>query len=139
MRKKNGEPKKILSLGSLNCHGLIDKVDLPEFHELVSETDILGVSETWVKTKADIKIPGYEFFPINRTVDVRGGIGVFISNKIKEFVKIRHDISDENFLWCKINKEYTGHHENIYMCIVYIPPEASTREKKNKCGPLQAT
>ena len=45
-------------------------------------------------------------------------------------MKIREDISDENFLWCKIQKSYTGYHEDLFICMVYIPPEGSTREKR---------
>ena len=39
-------------------------------------------------------------------------------------------MSTENFLWCKITKEYLGYNEDLYLCFVYIPPECSTREKK---------
>ena len=83
-----------------------DKIDYPEFLDLVSGTDIFGVSETWLKDKDEIDIPNFEFYPLNRKINkgpTRGGIGVFIRSEIKKYVKIRYDLSDETFLWCKIN------------------------------------
>ena len=80
-----------------------------------------------------IQVPGYHFYPINRNNPegaARGGVGIFIRHEIKKYIKIRPDISNENFLWCKINKEYTGYHDDLFICITYIPPEGSTREKR---------
>ena len=62
----------------------------------------------------------------------RGGVGVFLKKELKKYVKIRYDLSNENFLWCKILKEYLGYPEDLYLCVVYIPPECSTREKREK-------
>ena len=75
MRKK--EVKRILSIGSLNCHGMKEKVDYPEFHHLVSENDIFGVSETWLKDKDKISLPNFDYYPLNRKINqgpTKGGI-----------------------------------------------------------------
>ena len=73
---------KSITLGALNCQGLADKVDLPEFADLLGKMDICGVSETWLNAqKADeISMPGFNFYPFNRkTVKgaIRGGGGNF--------------------------------------------------------------
>ena len=126
-----------ITLGALNCQGLADKVDLPEFADLLDKMDICGVSETWLNTqKADeISVPGFNFYPFNRKTfkgAIRGGVGIFIKKELKKYVKIRLDLSNENFLWCKIKKEYIGYREDLYICMVYIPPECSTREIREK-------
>ena len=48
MPKLDMEPSKILRLGAINCHGMKEKIDYPEFYNLVSNEDIFGVSETWL-------------------------------------------------------------------------------------------
>ena len=60
----------------------------------------------------------------------KGGVGLFVKNEWKEHIKIRYDISCENYLWCKIPKSFFGFHDDLYVAIVYFPPESSTREKR---------
>lgn len=95
--------------------------------------DVFGVSETWLKNTDSISLPGYKFYPINRKVSkgaARGGVGIFIRNEIRKHVKICKELSNENFLWCKIKHDYLGYDEDVFLCIVYIPPECSSREKR---------
>ena len=134
-RKVEKEAKTILKIGSLNCHGMRDRVDYLDFYKLVSKNDIFGVSETWLKKEDKVSLPGFEFYPLNRGEQVgptRGGIGIFISDKIRKYVKIRYDLSSENFLVCRILKKFMGYNDDVYIAIIYIPPETSTREKRLK-------
>ena len=55
-----------LLIGALNCHGIVEKLDDPGVIDLISGSDIFGVSETWLKEKEEIRVPGYKFFPIHR-------------------------------------------------------------------------
>ena len=123
-----------LRIGALNCQGLRDKVDYSNFLQLIKEADIFGLSETWLRDKDDsISLPGYSFNHMPRKINkgpARGGVGIFIRNEVKKHVKIKRDISNENFLWCRISKEYLGYHDDLYLCFVYIPPKCSTREKR---------
>ena len=126
-----------ITLGALNCQGLKDKVDQPIFTDLINKMDIMGVCETWLNTDTakDIFLRGYNFYPFNRKKTegaVRGGIGIFLKKELKKYVKIRSDLSCENFMWCKVKKEYLGYHDDLYICVVYIPPEYSTREIREK-------
>ena len=123
-----------LQIGALNCYGLKDKIDYPEFLNLVSKNDIFGVSETWLgDNDEEVVLPGYKFYPMNRKKErgvQRGSIGLFIKNNIKKIVKVRYDLSNENFLWCKLCKNYFGYTDDVFICVVYIPPEYSTRERR---------
>ena len=70
-----------LKIGALNCHGLRDKIDYPEVHDLISSCDIFGVTETWFGKDDDPYIKNFEFYPLNRKGSKgprRGGIGLFI-------------------------------------------------------------
>ena len=123
----------ILKVGSFNCHGLLDKVDYPDFHELALEFDILGVTETWLGKNDKVYLPNFNYIPLNRVESKgpsRGGIGFFIKSEIRKYVKIQADLNDENFMWCKVDKSYLGYNEDLYICVVYIPPESSPREKR---------
>ena len=136
MRKK---PKKIIKpgkikIGALNCQGLIEKIDSPRVYRIIEQTDIFGVSETWLTKENKLTLPGYSFYPYNRTPTKgasRGGVGVFVRDEIKTCVKIRYDMSCENLIWCRVLSEYTGYGDDLYLGFVYFPPDYSTREKKS--------
>ena len=122
-----------LKIGALNCHGLHDKIDCPEVQSLISSCDIFGVSETWFGENDKADVDGFQFYPLNRKKckgPTKGGIGLFYKNNLKEHIKLQDDISCENFMWCKLSKNYFRFQEDLYVCVVYIPPESSTREKK---------
>ena len=107
-------PIDSLGIGALNCQGLKEKIDFPEMYGLVTSCDIFGVSETWLgenDTKS-VSIDGFTFYPLNRKKEKgasRGGVGIFVKNNLKEHIKIRYDLSCENFIWCKLKKKYFGY------------------------------
>ena len=128
--------RTVIKIGALNCQNLKEKIDYPEIHDLISSFGIFGVTETWYGENYDLTgsdIPGYKFYPLNRKGkgrNQRGGIGIFVKNELKEHTKIRYDLSHENFLWCKISKNFLGLNDDLYIGIIYFPPTNSTREKK---------
>ena len=139
--KSRNRSRFLLNLGALNCHGLRDKIDLPVVINLISSCDIFGVNETWLKDDEDeeednedeISVEGFEYYPLNRKCKKgpsRGGIGVFIKNELKDNIKIRYHLSNDDVLWCCLKKKFFGYNDDVYVGIVYIPPETSTREKR---------
>ena len=125
----------------LNCQGIKDKFETPEFQKMVLSEDIFGVCETWLGSvnnniyscNEPIHIPGFNFYPLNRKKEkgmTRGGLGLFIKHEIKEFIKIRYDISTENILWCRVKKDFLNIDDDLFIGIVYFPPEYSSREKR---------
>ncbi len=123
-----------LKLGMLNCQGIMSKFETPDFQKMVISEDIFGVCETWLSSgKEPINIPGFNFYPLNRKKEkgmTRGGLGLFIRHEIKEFVKVRYDISTENVLWCKVKKDFLNTGDDLFIGMVYFPPEYSSREKR---------
>ena len=107
-------------IGTLNCQGLKGKYELPEFREMVERCLIFGVCETWLKKdkdeKSSINIPGYNFYACSRVAEKgssRGGVGVFIKEEYKKHIKILLDISTENYLWCKLKKDFFNFQEDV--------------------------
>ena len=124
-----------LSIGAVNCHGMKEKIEYPELYNLIKNHDIFGVCETWLNKKEalEIDVDGYKFYHIARKTKTefsRGGIGYFVKNEIRKHVKFLENISNENFIWCKIDKNHTSYNEDLYICMSYIPPKDSTKEKK---------
>ena len=126
-----------LRIGMLNCHGLKNKFETPEFQNLVSSHEIFGVCETWLNDNESATIPGFNFYPLNRKKDkeitkggTKGGIGVYIKHEYKKHVKVMYDISTEIVLWCKISKSFLNSKDETNLGITYVPPEYSTREKR---------
>ena len=117
-----------------NCQGIKEKFETPDFQKLISTKDIFGICETWLKDGDEsVNVPGFNFYPLNRKREkgvTRGGLGVFIRHEFKEYVKVMYDISTENILWCKIVKSFLNFNEDLYVGIVYFPPEYSSREKR---------
>ena len=67
-----------LSIGALNFHGLLEKLDDSGVINLIRQDDIFGASEIWLKEKVKISlVPGYNFYPVNRNVD-KGPTKVFL-------------------------------------------------------------
>ena len=124
-----------LKIGMLNCQGIKGKFQTPEFLNMIKSEDILGVCETWLGKKEPIKVPGFNYYPLNRKREkgvTKGGLGVFIKHEVKEHVTVRYDLSSEIILWCKIRKEFLNTTEDMYIGMTYIPPENSSREKRLK-------
>ena len=128
-------PSKLhrIFVGALNCHGLAEKIDDPNIIDLIRQHDLFGTSETWLKDKTEIKVPGYKFYPLNRGKNkgpTKGGIGVFIKEDIKKHVKVRYDLSCETILWCKLEKKFFGFDDDLFIGFIYFPPESSSRERR---------
>ena len=126
-------PKGKLNIGALKCQGLKGKFDDPELQNVITTDDIFGVSETWLTNQDQITLPGYKFYPYNREKrkgTTRGGVGIFIKEEIKRFVKILYDISSENTLWVKLEKSHFQYDDDIYVGMIYFPPKYSSREKR---------
>ena len=81
---------------------------------------IIGVTETHLKDKPleYFKLPGYEFEYVNRVGREKGGVGMYISNKIK--YSLRNDLccANSNFESCFIEIERT-HGKNALVGVIY--------------------
>ena len=89
-------------VGGFNCQGIMDKIEDPIFINDMLKYDIVGVCETWLnKSNENVVLPEYKFYPLSRKKEndqSRGGVGWFIRNSLKRYIKILYDISNEVFL-----------------------------------------
>ncbi len=96
------------------------------------DLDIIGVAETKLRYGRTIKLPGYKFFDHNRKELHRharngsGGVGVFV----RDSFLLNHTVSVldktlEGVLWIQIKVK--GGNEAWNICVVYLPPQGSSR------------
>ena len=123
-----------IKIGALNCQGIKEKFETPEFLEIVQSCLVFGVCETWLKKGENtIKVEDYNFYPYSRKTEKgsnRGGVGLFIKNEFKKWIKVLYDISNEYCIWCKLKKDFFKFKEDMYIAMIYIPPQDSSREKR---------
>ena len=99
--------KSHLRVGGFNCQGIKDKIEDPSFLTDMSKYDIFGVCETWLnKGNENLNVPNYKFYPLSRKKEKeqsRGGVGWFVKESLKKYIKILYEISDENMFFCKFS------------------------------------
>ena len=116
-----------IKLLSLNVCGLKSRLKTPEFHELISSYDIIGVQETKLDDADSIEIPGYSSVCQNRRKLSRyrsGGTAVIVKDSLSQY--ITHENSNSKLVqWFSISRLLTNTDEDIHCGVVYIPPARS--------------
>ena len=124
---KNDSKADMFNILALNCCGLKNKLQYPEFQELLSANDIICLVESKTDDTDEILLPGYIFKMKNRkTFACRksGGIVLGYREKFEGDIEV---IETENkfVLWCKISSKLMKLNSDLLLGIVYIPPEYS--------------
>ncbi|CAG2208741.1 unnamed protein product [Mytilus edulis] len=127
-----------VSCGFWNINGWKVDVDSEKYNFLAEcvryyNLHILGLVETHLTGNTGINIDGYTWFGLNRKeIHIRaktgsGGVGILIRNDVRdEFnINIVEDNTD-GIIWVKF-EDKTFAHNCFYVCVIYLPPENSTR------------
>ena len=123
--------KRQLSISSWNVHGLGDKYNDSIFLEKI-KSDINILLETWTGEKKETNIPGYLTISKSRKKKKKarrysGGIIIYYKKHIhKGLTYLKNASNSENRLWIKLDKNFFGFTDDIYLCAIYIPPVTST-------------
>ena len=114
----------------LNICGLASKATLPDLLEIISDHNIILLTETKMDTYdiLNVQIPEYTLFYKNSSVCCHksGGIAAYINNIVKYFTPVDND---SDTLWFIVNKHIIGH--EYLLGLVYIPPESSRYSSLN--------
>ena len=124
---ENDSKADMFNILALNCCGLKNKLQYPEFQELLSANDSICLVESKTDDTDEILLPGYIFKMKNRkTFACRksGGIVLGYREKFEGDIEV---IETENkfVLWCKISSKLMKLNTDLLLGIVYIPPEYS--------------
>ena len=124
-----------LKVGCLNINGgLLAKCRSPDILNLVQQHDIFCFVESWLSPNdACPKIHGYNSFRSDRMSKHKnarshsGGILIYFKNNISGgLAKLDNKHSD--MLWFKLDKYFFGLERDLYMCVIYMTPETSSRD-----------
>ena len=117
---------------SWNVEGLTQtKKTSNEFIKILTNYDIICLSETWTKKSSNIELNGYtnpihsyRRFQHRRANRASGGIIIYIKDNIRKGVKLVRNTID-SIVWFKLDKLFFQTETDIYIAAVYIPPESS--------------
>ena len=119
-----------LACGYWNIHGhksrmVGNKLIDPEFLEMLSDRDIIGLGE--IQSEGEVCIPGF----INKKQKIReknfkgpkiaGGLGFFVKKDIDHLVQVVPNKNDDS-IWIKLKKELYNEKDDIYIGTYYVSP-----------------
>ena len=97
-----------------------------EFVELISQYDVLCVSETKLDNADVISVQGYTFYSQPRKqkyIRKSGGLGFFVQDNLTKFITILESTS-EYIAWLKISNRLQSLKADIQIGAVYIPHQS---------------
>ena len=113
-------------------HGLSNKLNDPDFINLISKYDISCLCETWLAKDFKFNLAGFKCFQFQRKVRHRkakresGGTCILVKNNLLDGIKIIGSDTDD-IVWFQLKANYFSFDCDIYVASVYICPESSTR------------
>ena len=120
-----------LAIMQLNIRGLCSKIDklkaLLNECTLGKKIDVILLCETWQSKSSPLpKIDGYSYIHKHRQHKLGGGVGMFVSDRLK--YKERSDLymNECSFEFCLI--EVKLKHENVLLCSGYRAPNTNPNE-----------
>lgn len=105
------------------------KLDDDQFRRRISSHDIVGIIESWTSEDEVIALPDYYVYNKYRNMSKNakrssGGILCYIKKSIRKGTTILGSKSP-NLVWLKLDSNFFQFDKDIFLCIVYIPPESS--------------
>lgn len=135
-----------LKMGVWNVGGLIskqlNKTTDPKFLEQIDKFDILFLVETHLGYEHIIsKIGPFYCHLICRPITKAnnryfGGLAVLCKHEIRPYIKILKN-TNPNYQWVKLEKQFFGFNDDLFVCCVYDPPETSSYTKGLDHGILE--
>ena len=119
-----------LRIGFWNIHGhksrlIGNKLTDPEFIELISDKDIIGLGE--IHSQAEVSLPGF----ISKKQKIRekksrgpklsGGIGVFVREEISHLVRVVENKNPDS-IWVRIKNGHEGKND-LFLGTYYVSPD----------------
>ena len=116
-----------IRVGFINIEGFKKALANREINNLLNETDILGIAESWLCDSDMITIKGYATFFKNKIKRNKfgrnpGGIGFLINDSLSKYIKII-ECNQEESLWLEFKD--TENSIFIIFVVIYQPPCSS--------------
>ena len=101
---------------------------------------IIGLVETHCCPDDELTLPGFYSHRVDRPMAKRarkpaGGIAVLISDELKSCTKVIK--MNQSVIWLRVNKANSNRPHNLFVGVVYIPPENSNGDKNQSPNSLE--
>lgn len=115
------------NVAHLNCRSIRPSVNSTKIDELIpiigdSMLDAIGITETWLKSDVSscaVEIPGYKFLRNDRANSRGGGVGIYLSKKLKHRVVFKSSVLGK----CEsLFIELFSGNITVLFGVVYLPP-----------------
>lgn len=110
-----------------------NKLHSQELQNIFSCSDFVFLTETWSDSLLDLSVPGFTLIQLNRvekkqnTKRNSGGIAIYIRESFKKYCFLLEKDSDD-IIWIRIDRHLFNLTYDLYACLCYIVPSASSRE-----------
>lgn len=116
------------NIKGLKCNDQGLKTEDDDVLNIILNHDIMCLTEVHCGDSDIPKIDGYDCFKMCRGLNKRinryfGGIAIYYRSCIRKGIKFLR--TDTDFVWLKLCKHFFGLKKDIYLCLIYIPPESS--------------
>lgn len=123
----------------MNCCSVLNKINYPEFIDLINKHDFICLSETKTDDFDTIEVPGYKFMMKNRKQNSRvksGGIAFGFKTELEKYV-LPIETPSKLVYWVKISKQLFNISEDIIIGNIYVPPENSIYRVEDAISELE--
>lgn len=120
---------ELLKVNSLNINGYnVSNAELKKKLFLYGNPDFVCISETHLKNRQEIVIPGYKWFGKNRSECIgkkgSGGVGILVSDSVYQNYSVTVTANDtDGILGIRVTNRYTDY-STVLVCN-YLPPADS--------------
>ncbi len=121
------------------CSRRTNKLQSPEFIDILKNNDIVCLTETWTGDFSDLIVEGFDYFVLNRECKNQnakrnsGGILIYVRNEYVTGTSLLCT-SEDDILCIRINSQTLGWEKNLVIFLCYVMPENSSRQSVVECN-----
>ena len=135
---RNKPPQKQIICSYWNINGykskiIGNKLSDPQFLEMVSGTDILGLAE--IHAEGEIFVPGFKLKKQKirekkfKGPKVAGGLALLVREEIDDLVQVIPNMNDDS-IWIKLGKRSHDENEEVYIGTYYVSPPSKSKKSQ---------
>ena len=138
--------KHWLKLAYWNMHGIVNveksnKLHDEEVLDLFKKNDIICLSELHSGEDKVLEIPEFKNFKLCRGLNTSinrhfGGLAVYYKQQLRPGIKFLPNRTSD-FIWLQLCKNFFKLEKDVFICMLYIPPEYSSYYKARNVNILE--
>ncbi len=110
------------------------KLDLDPIQHILQKLDIFCLCETHCETSDNLHLDGFHIVQNHRPRSSKsphafGGLAVGVRLNLLKGITFL-PISNSEFMWFKLKKQFFGLRNDIFICVLYISPQTSAYSKR---------